>query len=107
MANEDESLHLTDTVRLITSGSSASPSAPTATFLLYEEAPGKADSGPEVIQAARPLTPKGSDADGHMLFEATVVYGGAAFKAVFSVLPDGALTMADDGHWPSRSRQRR
>jgi AAA+ superfamily predicted ATPase len=97
VANEDESLHLTDAdaadyIRFFCFALRADNDA----FLLYEEAPAKADLDPEVIQAAHPLTPKGSDADGNMLFETTVVYGGAAFKAVFSVPPDGALTMADD-----------
>ena len=97
VANEDESLRLTDAsaaeyIRFFCFALRANGQP----FNLYEEAPKNAALAPEAIQAAQPLTPKGSDASGNMLFESTVVYGGAAFKAVFSVPPNGALTMADD-----------
>jgi AAA+ superfamily predicted ATPase len=97
VANDDESLQLTtegtpDYIRFFCFAVRADDEA----FILYEEPIENTEADPETKQAARPLTPKGSDADGNRLFEATVVYAGTAFRAVFSVPPNGAVTMVED-----------
>jgi MoxR-like ATPase len=96
-ANEDESLRLTPTnaadyIRFFCFALRAQGQA----FVLYEDPPQRAQLDPEVVKAARPLTLTGRDPDGNMLFETTVLYEGAAYKSVFSVPSNGAITMADD-----------
>ena len=92
-ANADESLqldadHAADYIRFFCFAVRAEGQP----FFLYEEPPEDVEDDPDPIRAARPLKPNGQDADGNPLFEATVVFTGDAFTAVFSVPPNGELT---------------
>lgn len=66
-------------------------------FILFEEAPKHVPTEMrEAAADAQPLTPAGTDPEGRMLFDATVIFQGNAFKSRLAVPPDGSIEMVDD-----------
>jgi hypothetical protein len=76
-------------------------------FLLFEKPPKiVTPKDKKALALAKPLTPVGRGDDGTWKYEATVVFTGAAFKAVFAVQANGEMEMLDDeplmAHVPER-----
>ena len=66
-------------------------------FILFEKPPARVATRNRAAAAlAEALTPKGDGDDEAKLYETTVVFTGTAFRAVFSVKPDGEMEMVDD-----------
>ena len=98
-ANADESLALRDEdvadyIRWFCFAVRADEGEP---FILFEHPPKRVSAkNRTAAKDARPLTPKGRDADGAARFEATMIFGGTSFRSMFSVPPNGEIVMTDD-----------
>lgn len=70
-----------------------------APFILFEQLPPKvAKKHKAAAKHVKPLAPRARDADGNVLCDASVIFSGSLFAAVFSVPTDGTMTMVDDDH---------
>jgi hypothetical protein len=97
--NEDEELSLDreqvpDYVRLFFFAVRGDDDAP---FVLFEEPP--LAPPPEALLAAQdamPITPAGTDSQGRLLFDTTVVYASTSFRSRIAVATNGEIQMIDD-----------